>query len=43
MHLIKVVPKYYTARTLTREDPYNLLSQQLSIIYGEDFAGDSTA
>ncbi|MDY5954106.1 MAG: hypothetical protein SPK06_01575 [Kiritimatiellia bacterium] len=43
MHLIKVVPKYYTARTLTREDPYNLLSQQLSIIYGEDFAGDATA
>ena len=40
MHLVKVVPKYYTARVVTREDPLNLLSQQLSIIYGEAFAGE---
>ena len=40
MHLVKVVPKYYTGRVVTREDPLNLLSQQLSIIYGEAFAGE---
>ena len=40
MHLIKVVPRYYTGRVVTREDPLNLLSQQLSIIYGEAFAGE---
>ena len=40
MHLIKVVPKYYTGRVVTRQDPLNLLSQQLSIIYGEAFAGE---
>ena len=39
MHLVKVVPKYYTGRVVTREDPLNLLSQQLSVIYGEAFAG----
>ena len=40
MHLIKVVPRYYTGRVVTREDPLNLLSQQLSIIYAEAFAGE---
>ena len=39
MHIIKVVPRYYTSRVVTREDPLNLLSQQLSVIYGEAFAG----
>ena len=39
MHVIKVVPKYYVGRVVTREDPYNLLSQQLSVIYAEAFAG----
>ena len=39
MHVIKVVPKYYVGRVVTREDPYNLLSQQLSVIYSEAFAG----
>ena len=39
MHILKVVPRYYTGRVVTREDPLNLLSQQLSIIYGESFAG----
>ncbi len=39
MHIMKVVPKYYTGRIVTREDPINLLSQQLSIIYEEAFAG----
>ena len=33
------MPRYYTGRVVTREDPLNLLSQQLSIIYGESFAG----
>jgi hypothetical protein len=40
MHVFQVVPKYYTGRVVTREDPYNLLSQQLSVIYEEAFAGD---
>lgn len=39
MHIIKVVPKYYVGRIVTREDPLNLLSQQLSVIYAESFAG----
>ncbi len=39
MHVIKVVPKYYVGRVVTREDPFNLLSQQLSVIYAEAFAG----
>ncbi len=39
MHVIKVVPKYFVGRVVTREDPYNLLSQQLSVIYAEAFAG----
>lgn len=40
MHLLKVVPKYYTGRVVTRQDPLNLLSQQLSVVYAESFAGD---
>ena len=39
MHVVKIVPKYYTGRVVTREDPLNLLSQQLSVIYAEAFAG----
>ena len=39
MRVIKVVPRYYVGRVVTREDPYNLLSQQLSVIYAEAFAG----
>jgi len=39
MHVIKVVPRYYVGRVVTREDPLNLLSQQLSVIYAETFAG----
>ncbi len=39
MHVIKVVPRYYVGRVVTREDPFNLLSQQLSVIYAEAFAG----
>ncbi len=39
MHVLKIVPKYYVGPVVTRTDPYNLLSQQLSVIYGEDFAG----
>ena len=40
MHVVKVVPRYYTGRVVTREDPLNLLSQQLSVIYAEAFAGE---
>lgn len=39
MHVLKVVPEYYAGRVIAREDPENLLSQQLSIIYTEGFAG----
>ena len=39
MRILKVVPKYYVGRVVTREDPLNLLSQQLSILYAEAFAG----
>ena len=39
MHVLKVVPKYYVGRVVTRTDPYNLLSQQLSVLYAESFAG----
>ncbi len=40
MQIFEIVPKYYTGRIVTREDPFNLLSQQLSVIYEEAFAGD---
>ena len=40
MHVLKVVPEYYVGRVVTREDPYNLLSQQLSVLYAESFAGE---
>ena len=40
MHIVRIVPKYWTGRVVTREDQYNLLSQQLSVIYSESFAGD---
>ena len=39
MHVFKVVPEYYTGRLVTREDPVNLLSQQLDVLYEESFAG----
>lgn len=39
MHVFKVVPEYYAGRVVTREDPLNLLSQQLGILYTEAFAG----
>ena len=39
MHVFKVLPDYYAGRVVTREDPLNLLSQQLSILYTESFAG----
>ncbi len=41
MHIIKIVPKLAAAPLAVREDPTNLLSQQLSILYGESFAGCS--
>ena len=41
MHLMKVVPKYHVGRVVVREDPLNSLSQQLSVIYSESFAGDA--
>ena len=39
MHVFRVLPEYYTGRVVTREDPLNLLSQQLSILYTESLAG----
>ena len=39
LRVIKVVPEYYTGRVVTREDPKNLLSQVLDVIYSEPFAG----
>lgn len=42
MHIIKVVPELYTGSLLVREDPTNLLSQQLSVLYTEGFAGDAS-
>lgn len=39
MKVLRVVPRYYTGRVVTREDPLNLLSQQLSVLYEESFAG----
>ena len=41
MHVFRVVPEYYTGRIVTREDERNLLSQRLSVMYTESFAGDS--
>ncbi|MBQ9693546.1 MAG: hypothetical protein IJV69_02180 [Kiritimatiellae bacterium] len=41
MHIIKVVPELYTGSLIVREDPTNLLSQQLSVLYTEGFAGDA--
>lgn len=41
MHIIKVIPELYTGSLLVREDPTNLLSQQLSVLYSEGFAGDA--
>ncbi|MCQ2389899.1 MAG: LamG domain-containing protein [Kiritimatiellae bacterium] len=41
MHVIKVIPEYYTGRIVTREDEVNLLSQQLSVLYTESFLGEA--
>ncbi|MGI5869130.1 MAG: hypothetical protein ACOX9C_06795 [Kiritimatiellia bacterium] len=39
MQVLRVAPRYHTGRIVTREDPLNLLSQQLSVLYEESFAG----
>ncbi len=39
MRVLRVEPRYYTGRVLTREDAENLLSQQLSVLYAESFGG----
>ena len=39
MQVLRVTPRYFTGRVVTREDPLNLLSQQLSVLYEESFAG----
>ena len=41
MHVLKVLPEYYTGRIVTREDEVNLLSQQLSVLYTEAFLGEA--
>ena len=43
MQVLRVAPRYYTGRIVTREDPVNLLSQQLSVLYEESFAGRADA
>ena len=43
MQVLRVVPRYFTGRIVTREDQQNLLSQQLSILYSESFAGHADA
>lgn len=40
-HVLRVEPRLATAPLAVREDPTNLLSQQLSVLYGEPFAGKS--
>ncbi len=42
VHIVKVIPELYVAPLAVREDPNNMLSEQLSIIYGEAFAGKSS-
>ena len=39
MHVLRVVPEYYAGDVVTREDPLNLLSQQLSVHYSQTFGG----
>lgn len=39
MHVFAVTNRYYAGRVVAREDPLNLLSQQLAILYTESFAG----
>ena len=39
MHVFAVTNRYYAGRVVTREDPLNLLSQQLGIVYTESLAG----
>ena len=39
LHVFAVTNRYYAGRVIAREDPLNLLSQQLAILYTESFAG----
>ncbi len=39
MHLFQVQPQLYAGRVVTREDPNNLLSQRLDILYTEMLGG----
>ena len=39
MHVFAVTNEYYAGAVYARQDPENLLSQQLSILYAESFAG----
>lgn len=41
MHVLKVLPELYAGAVVTREDPNNLLSQQIDILYTEAFAGQA--
>lgn len=41
MQVMKVAPKYYVGRVVTREDPNNLLSQVLGVHYSNTFGGDA--
>ena len=39
MHVFRIIPEYYAGSVVTREDPVNLLSQQLDVLYTEPFGG----
>lgn len=39
MHVLKVKPELHAGRVVTRQDPNNLLSQQLDVLYTEMLAG----
>lgn len=41
MHVFAVTNRYYAGRVIAREDPLNLLSQKLAILYTESFAGEA--
>ena len=41
MHVFAVTNRYYAGRVVAREDPLNLLSQKLAILYTESFAGEA--
>ena len=39
MFVFRIIPEYYAGSVVVREDPVNLLSQQLDVLYTEPFGG----